>query len=212
VFTGDEFADGGPHITEVLARNNVKASFFLTGRFYRNKAFKSTVNGLVKAGHYMGAHSDQHLLYADWTKRDSLLVSETKFTKDLNANYKVMAGFGIQKKNAPYFLPPYEWYNQKIADWTANAGLQLINFTSGTRSAADYTYPELGKGYLDSEKIYRSIIEKEQKDGLNGFLLLLHIGTDPRRKDKFYDRLETLITYLKGQGYDLVRVDKLLEG
>ncbi len=32
VFTGDEFADGGFHIIDVLSSVEVKASFFLTGK------------------------------------------------------------------------------------------------------------------------------------------------------------------------------------
>ncbi|HEV7736757.1 MAG TPA: hypothetical protein VGO47_05210, partial [Chlamydiales bacterium] len=57
-----------------------------------------------------------------------------------------------------------------------------------------------------------SIIEYETKQpsGLNGFVLLLHIGTDPRRKDKFYGRLDGLISYLKGKGYHFRTVDQLL--
>ena len=34
VFTGDEYADGGIHIANVLAYQGIKASFFLTGKFY----------------------------------------------------------------------------------------------------------------------------------------------------------------------------------
>jgi hypothetical protein len=37
--------------------------------------------------------------------------------------------------------------------------------------------------------------------GLNGFYLLLHIGTHPDRNDKFYYRLEELIGELRKRGY-----------
>ena len=188
VFTGDEFADGGNSIQSTLQKNNTKASFFFTGRF------------------------DTHLLYNDWTKRDSLLVSKAQFSADLSANYKAMEKFGIKKENASYFLPPYEWYNQSIANWTTEMGLKLINFTPGTRSNADYTFPEMGKSYRSTNEIYQSIIDysKSNKDALNGFILLLHIGTDPKRTDKFYDKLPELIQYLKKEGYQLVKVDELL--
>src|SRR5687768_15440519 len=83
VFTGDEFADGGEIIQKVLKKNIVSAAFFLTGNFYTNPAFKSLITKLKNDGHYMGAHSDEHLLYADWVKRDSLLVSEKEFKQDL---------------------------------------------------------------------------------------------------------------------------------
>jgi len=134
------------------------------------------------------------------------------FDADLKSSYQEMANFGINKKNAPYFLPPYEWYNETISSWTEEQNLKLINFTSGTRSNADYTYPQLGKSYKSSDEIYQSIINynESKKNGLNGFILLLHIGTDPRRTDKFYHLLPKLLTYLKENGYEMVKIDNLL--
>jgi len=212
VFTGDEFADGGKFIRKVLKDENVKASFFLTGNFYRNPGFKSLINGLNKDGHYLGPHSDKHLLYCDWNKRDSLLVSKKQFQSDLNSNYEELSRFGINKKEAAFFLPPYEWYNKTIADWTNESGLSLVNFTSGTRSNADYTYPELGQHYKTSDEIFKSVTNynESKPNGLNGFILLLHIGTDARRTDKFYLLLPKLIMYLKHNGYELEKIDNLL--
>ncbi|WP_316849884.1 glycoside hydrolase family 9 protein [Pedobacter agri] len=209
IFTGDEFADGGQKILKTLQEENVKASFFLTGNFYRNANFKSLIKKIKAAGHYLGAHSDKHLLYCDWKNRDSLLLTQKQFSDDLNANYAAMLNFGVEKKDAKYFLPPYEWYNETIANWTAKQGLMLINFTPGTRSNADYTFPELGKSYRSSEEIFKSItnFNTQKNNGLNGFYLLSHIGTDPKRKDKFYDRLPELIRYLKKDGYKLERID-----
>lgn len=191
---------------------NVKASFFLTGNFYRNKSFKSIINKLKANGHYLGAHSNKHLLYCDWQKKDSLLITQSEFKEDLLANYKEMERFGIYKKDAEYFLPPYEWYNQSISNWTKAQNLQIINFSAGTRSNADYTYPELGMAYRSSDEILNSIktYNDTNLNGLNGFILLLHIGTDPRRTDKFYNHLGELITYLQQNSYDLVRIDNLL--
>ncbi|WP_250432023.1 polysaccharide deacetylase family protein [Pontibacter ruber] len=212
VFTGDESADGAESILQTLKKHQAKASFFLTGRFYSNQDFKQSIQQLKREGYYLGAHSDAHLLYCDWTKRDSLLVTKQQFSEDLQQNYNRMAKFGIRKKDAPYFLPPYEWYNHQITNWTTEEGLQLVNFTPGTRSAADYTYPEMGTRYVGSETILQSIFEYEHKDpnGLNGFLLLLHIGTDPRREDKFYYKLDELLTQLKVKGYRFVTVSEQL--
>lgn len=209
VFTGDEYADGGEKISRVLTQEKVKASFFLTGNFYRNPNFQSLIKRLKNDGHYLGPHSDKHLLYCDWNKRESLLVTKTDFETDLRNNYQAMASFGINKEAASYFLPPYEWYNQTIANWTKAQGLQLINFTPGTRSNADYTYPEMGKSYRSSDEIYRSIttFNETKPSGLNGFILLLHIGTDARRTDKFYNRLAELLIYLKKADYKLARID-----
>jgi endoglucanase len=211
VFTGDEFADGGDFIAKTLKKKSIHASFFLTGNFYRNKKFKKILTALKQNGNYLGSHSDKHLLYCDWTKRDSLLVTKKQFTEDLQNAYKELKQWGIEKNEAHYFLPPYEWYNDSIARWTKEMGLQLVDFTPGTRSNADYTYPVMGNKYVSSDSVFNSILHYEVKstNGLNGFILLVHIGTDPRRTDKFYKRLPELIDTLKSRGYGFVRIDEL---
>lgn len=212
VFTGDEFGDGGSYISKALKEEKIHGSFFLTGNFYRNKKFQKIIKNLKQNGNYLGSHSDKHLLYCDWIKRDSLLVTHQQFKEDLQRAYKELKQWKIDKKHAHYFLPPYEWYNDSIATWTKEMGLQLVDFTPGTRSNADYTYPEMGNKYLSSDTIFHSILNYEMRssNGLNGFILLVHIGTDPRRTDKFYKYLPKLINELKGQGYQFVRINELL--
>lgn len=212
VFTGHEFNDGGHFIANTLQKKNIKASFFLTGAFYNNPAFTTVVKKLNSGGHYMGAHSNDHLLYCDWEKPDSLLITEKQFKTDLLNNYNVMKKKGINTARSSYFLPPYEWYNDTITAWTAKLNLQLINFTPGTISTADYTWPGL-HNYRSNEAIYNSIIKQESTTpaGLNGYILLLHIGTDPRRKEKFYSLLPRLIDHLESKRYQFVTIDNLLK-
>lgn len=212
VFTGHEFAEGGEFINQTLQQQNIKASFFFTGRFYENPSFKTIIGKLIKNENYMGPHSYEHLLYCDWNKRDSLLVPQKEFTNDLLSNLDVMYGHSINTLKLKYFLPPYEWYNDSIATWTKQLGLQLINYTPGTLSHADYTTSK-DKNYRSSETIYKSIInyEKSKPAGLNGFILLMHIGAGPDRTDKFYTRLPELIKYLKQKGYQFQTVDQLLK-
>lgn len=211
IFTGHEYAEGADTIINILENQNVKASFFFTGDFYRNENFTPIIEQLLEQNHYLGAHSNKHLLYCDWSKRDSLLVSKSTFMDDLKRNYREMEKFSISKGDAEYFMPPYEWYNHTISEWTEDLDLTLVNFTSGTRSNADYTTPSM-KNYISSDKIYRSIIDYElrSQSGLNGFLLLIHLGTHPDRTDKFYYKLDDLITSLKNKGYQFQTVEELL--
>lgn len=212
VFTGHEFAEGGDFIEESLDDAGVKASFFFTGDFYRNKKFRPLILKLKKEGHYLGAHSDKHLLYCDWSDRDNLRVTKSEFRFDLADNYTAMARMGIPVKTARYFLPPYEWHNDSIAIWTRELQLQLINFSPGTRSMADYT-EEGNAGFRGSEEIWHSItqFEKQSPSGLNGFILLLHIGAGPGRKDKFFLKIPELLRFFKSKGYQFQRVDELLK-
>ncbi len=212
VFTGDEFGEGGEIIKSILKKHQVHGSFFFTGKFYSNPTFKKLIQQLKKEGYYLGPHSDQHLLYADWAKRDSVLITEKEFSTDLDQNYVRMSAFGIKKSDARYFIPPYEWYNSTIAAWATRQNISLINFTPGTRSTADYTYPEMGKKYFPTDLIIQSILsyEENSSNGLNGFILLIHIGTDPRRKDKLYNQLDLLLNKLEAKNYKFLRIDELL--
>jgi endoglucanase len=212
IFTGGSFADGGDHVRAVLKKKGIKAGFFFTGDFYRTPEFAGLIKGLVSDGHYLGPHSDRHLLYCDWTERGKTLVTRDEFREDLLANYREMERFGVPKDRAAYFIPPYEWYNADIVRWSREMGLVLFNFTPGTSSNADYTTPSM-KEYLSSEAIYGRILDYEKKDprGFNGFILLIHIGTDPERTDKLYLRLEELITGLERRGYSFARIDDLLK-
>ncbi len=139
------------------------------------------------------------------------MVTKKQFSFDLADNYTSMARRGVDIKKATYFLPPYEWYNDTIAAWTKDLKLQLVNFTPGTISHADYTTSK-DKNYRSSETIYNSIInyEKQKPAGLNGFILLMHIGAGPEREDKFYKYLPRVIKELKAKGYHFQRVDELL--
>jgi len=211
-FTGHEFSDGKYIIQEVLKKNCAEASFFFTGDFYRIEGHKEIILQLKEDGHYLGAHSDKHLLYCDWGKRDSTLVSKDSFMVDLANNYDELKKISISKKEAFYYMPPYEWYNEEISDWCKEFGVQILNFTPGTYSNADYTIPSMGKSYLSSDTIYNRIIRHEENsgNGLNGFILLLHIGTDGERTDKMYNRLDKLIVELKKRGYKFLSLKDIL--
>lgn len=212
IFTGGDFSDGGSTIRKVLKEEKIPGSFFFTGDFYRNPSNSNLIFGLITEGHYLGPHSDKHLLYCSWKDREVTLITKQEFVKDIQDNYAVMARFGIERKKAVYFVPPFEWHNNKIADWARELGLTLINFTPGTLSTADYTTPDMAN-YKTSDLIYSSIVDYENKypSGLNGFILLLHIGTHPDRKDKFYGQLANLIHYLIQRDYTFLRVDHLLK-
>lgn len=212
VFTAHEYAEGYDVLRETLKKHGVKGAFFLTGDFYRNPSFAPIIEGLKSDGHYLGAHSDKHLLYCTWENRDSLLVTKNELIKDVEDNYAEMERFGIAKSDAPFYLPPYEWYNDTISFWVSELNLQLVNFTGGTSSNADYTTPDM-PSYRSSDTIFNRILKYEEIDpqGLNGFILLTHLGVSPERTDKFFNRMDALIDSLTNRGYTIVPLRELLE-
>ena len=202
IFTGHDHNEGRLHVLRSLTDKDVKASFFFTGDFYRNEENRAFIEALIRNGHYLGAHSDKHLLYADWTHRDSTLVSRDSFTADLKANYLTMKNlYGISRAQAPVFVPSYEWYNQDIVKWTTAWGLTLVNLTPGPGTARDYTWPQMGNRYVSAQTIIEELLAYERRHTLNGAIILIHLGTDERRADKLYDHLSDIVDALKGKGY-----------
>lgn len=209
VFTADTFVDGADKIISTLRKENIHGGFFFTGNTYN--LYPDIIRRLLSDGHYLGSHSCGHLLYASWGNRDSLLVTKDEFEKDILRSYATMAKFGITKDKAPYFIPPYEYFNSTIASWAKGLGLQIINFTPGTGSNADYTYPGMEDGkYRSSKYLYDELMKYEKEHTLNGHFLMIHFGTDERRTDKFYDRLPRIIKELRKRGYRFVGVEEML--
>lgn len=201
LFSADEYGEGFDHILNVLDRKMIKGSFFLTGKFLRNKQFAPVTKRLVSGGHYLGPHSDGHLLYVPWEDRDTLLVTKEQFNQDMRKNIIELGRVGVREKPR-WFLAPYEWYNSAISRWSEEMGLTLVNFTPGNGTSGDYTTPEMAN-YRSSEFLFERLagFEESAPLGLNGALLLIHPGTDPARDDKFYLKLEELIEYFQEKGY-----------
>lgn len=199
VFTAHEDTEGADRIAALLDKYRIKANFFFTGYVFENNP--NLVRRIQQSGNYIGCHSYGHLQYIDWENPDSLRVSQPEFMADLRKCYEVMSPYGITRENAPFFMPPYEEYNEFVASWTKQSGLQLVNYTPGTGSGMDYTTPDL-PFYQSSKAIYERIMKEERENGLNGHILLLHLGTSPARTDKFYSvYLDKLLKVLVKKGY-----------
>jgi peptidoglycan/xylan/chitin deacetylase (PgdA/CDA1 family) len=200
-FTAHEFKDGFESVLATLNKHKIKASFFLTGDFCKVPSNSKIINRLMDEGHYVGPHSDKHLLYCSWEKRDSLLVTEKEFESDIKENYEALKSVGITRSKSTVFMPPYEWYNDTIAAWSKKYGLKLVNISSGTKTNQDWTFPAPGAAYWSSDSLMKDLVMYENNKGLNGYILLIHPGTDPRRKDKFYLRLDSVLNYLEHKNY-----------
>ena len=209
IFTADEWFEGYGTVLRHLKEKRVKGGFFLTGRLFRNPKALRHIRECVSEGHYMGPHSDMHLLYNDWTRRDSLLVTRDSMQTDLLRNVQSMHALGIRPR-VKLFIPPYEWWNRTVAGWSMELGWQIFSFTPGTFTNADYTTPAMGDKYRSTDTLLQRLFRKESADGLDGAIILIHLGTEPGRTDKLYNSLPLLIDTLSSRGYSFVRIDELL--
>jgi len=207
IFSADTYGEGAEQILDVLSEFKAGGSFFLTGNFLRDPKNASVISRMISGNHFIGPHSDRHLLYASWEKRDSLLVDKSTFQSDLKANYKELMKRKVDISDERYFLAPYEWYNSAISSWSGDMGAKLINFSPGTGTNADYTTPDMDN-YRSSDELLEGLknFEGSEKAGLNGAFILVHLGTHPDRTDKFYNKLGEIIRYFSSKGYSFKRL------
>ena len=204
IFSADDTFEGAQSILQTLDQNSVKASFFLTGNCLREEKFKPVIREIIRKGHYVGGHSDNHLLYAPWDNRQQSLVTPDSLIADFRKNMAELEKYGIDMEQVHYFLPPYEYYNKEHVRLIESLGQTVINFTSGLRTSADYTTPDM-PNYRSSQELIDQLFAFEKEHGLNGSIILIHPGTQESRTDKLYLRLDEIIKRLKNESYNLER-------
>ncbi len=208
VFTADSMFQGGEKVLKALKKHKIKGSFFFTGNALRLQEHKEIIEKIIKDEHYVGGHSDSHMLYAEWSNRDSLIVTHQQILDDIIANAKELEKFGVTKENSQWFLPPYEYYNDESVRLTESLGYKVLNYTPGTATPADYTTP-LMASYKTSQQLIDKLYEFEQKNGLGGAIILIHPGVNEERVDRLYDRLGEIIQYLEKKGYSFKSLNEV---
>jgi peptidoglycan/xylan/chitin deacetylase (PgdA/CDA1 family) len=208
LFTGHEFAEGGEVILDELKRHGAKASFFFTGDFLRRAEFAPLIRRIIGDGHYLGPHSDKHLLYCDWEDSRRTLVTREQFRRDLDDNLREVERFGVPRESVTFWVPAYEWANRDILQWSRELRLEMAGFVlAGTRANADYMCDDDPK-FVSSQRIVDSVLERERADGLGGAELLMHVGAGPCRTDKLHARFGDLLGSLVQRGYAFERIDE----
>lgn len=201
VFTADSMFNGGEKILKTLSKAKIKGSFFFTGNALRLPEHKSIINKIIEDGHYVGGHSDGHLLYAPWGKgKDSTLFTVSEIMEDISKNMAELKRFGLNPDKCRWFLPPYEHYNKFVVDVLTNMGLKVVNYTPGIATPADYTVPSM-PNYQPTQKLIDKLYAFEKRESMNGALLLIHPGVLDERTDKLFNRLGEIIEYFKSKGY-----------
>ena len=110
-------ADDTQDIIDILAKYEVKATFFLVG-FWVDK-FPSEVKALYDAGHEIGTHSNAHKFMSKMTKDE--IISDINSSID-----KISAVIG---ERAKVFRPPYGDYNNTLISTVRSLDLEPIQWS-----------------------------------------------------------------------------------
>ncbi|WP_214785548.1 LysM peptidoglycan-binding domain-containing protein [Exiguobacterium sp. s183] len=183
--TFDDGADGANtnKILDILAKNNVKATFFLTGSGANNHP--QYIKNIAAKGHQLGNHSYTH---PDFTK---LTATQMKSELDrTEALIKSLTG----KTTKPIFRAPFGAVNSTVLSGVGAAGYgYTIQWNIDT---IDW------KGLTASQ-----INTKVQTNIKPGSIVLMHTGAGAPGTPL---ALPTMISQLKAKGYQFVTVSQLL--
>ena len=187
--------DDGPNdphtlrLLEVLARHEVHATFFLIGRYVKQRP--DIAREIVNAGHFVGNHTFAHPLLI--FKSESEIRSELT---DCNAALQDAIG-----KPTSLFRPPFGGRRPAVLRIARKLGLEPVMWNV---TGYDWDAPP-------AEVIERKVISQVR----GGDVILLHDGG---HKQMGADRAPTvaatnnLITRFKKEGYQFVTIPQMQNG
>jgi polysaccharide deacetylase family sporulation protein PdaB len=174
-------ADDFQKIMDVLDAHNVKVTFFMTGGWI--ESYPECVKTLVEKGHDLGNHSEHHY--------DMASLSKTEQQEELmSAHEKVKELTGYEMY---LFRPPYGSYNNSLINTAYECGYYPIQWSVDSLDWKDYG--------VDS--IIKTVCE--HKDLGPGAIILCHNGAKYTAQ-----ALDTLLTNLEQQGYEIVPISELI--
>ena len=168
-------------ILEILAKHNIHVTFFATGGWV--ESYPDDVKAILNAGHDLGNHSENH-------KNMSQLSNDEKEQEIMKVHDKVKNLTGYEMF---LFRPPYGDYDNDVIKTATKCGYYPIQRDVDSLDWKDYG--------VDS--IISTVCTNKHLG--NGSIILCHNGAKYTA-----DALDTLITNIKGQGYEIVPVSELI--
>ena len=168
-------------ILDILAAHNVKVTFFMTGGWVEK--YPEDVKKIAAAGHDLGNHSENH-------KNMSQLSASQQKEEIMKVHEKVKELTGVDMN---LFRPPYGDYNSQLILTAKSCGYLPIQWDVDSLDWKDYG--------VDS--IIQTVTQHKHLG--NGSIILMHNGAKYTAQ-----ALDTVITKLQEQGYELVPISQLV--
>lgn len=168
-------------ILSILENHNVKVTFFLTGGWV--DTYPEDVKAIYAAGHDIGNHSEHH-------KDMATLATDQQKEELMQVHNKVKELTGYDMF---LFRPPYGSYNNNLMSTTKECGYYTIQWDVDSLDWKNY----------DADTILKKVTQHKHLG--NGSIILCHNGGKHTA-----EALDSLITTLEEQGYELVPISQLI--
>jgi peptidoglycan/xylan/chitin deacetylase (PgdA/CDA1 family) len=185
--------DDGPngphtlHLLDVLAKNNVRATFFMLGRFVKERP--DIARAVAQAGHIVGNHTFNHPLL--------IFKSETETRSQLlDCQKELLDAIG---EHSNLFRPPFGGRRPATLRVARELGLQAVMWNV---TGYDWNAPPA------------AVIEKKvTRQMRGGDVILLHDGGDKfmgADRSQTVMATENLIRRYRDLGYEFMTVDEMM--
>ena len=168
-------------ILEILKKNNVKVTFFMTGGWV--ESYPEDVKAILADGHDLGNHSENH-------KNMSQISDEEKKEELMKVHDKVRELTGYEMF---LFRPPYGDYDNAVIKVARECGYYPIQWDVDSLDWKDYGVDSIVKTVTGHKHLG------------SGSIILCHNGAKYTA-----EALDTLIQNLKDQGYQFVPLSELI--
>lgn len=170
-----------PEMLDVLEQENVKATFFVTGRFAEK--FPELIQQIAAAGHEIGNHGYKH------PHPDQLSVAQNQ--KDITQSEAVLEKLTGTKPTL--YAPPYGEHGETCLQAAEQCGYTTILWTADT---VDWEEPAPS---------HDTLVQRVTGDKLtSGAIILMH------PKAHTAEALPDIIHTIEAKGYQCVKVSEVL--
>ena len=168
-------------LMEILAKHNVKVTFFMTGGWVER--YPEDVKYIASQGHDLGNHSENH--------KNMSQLGEAEIRAEIQKVHdrvKELTG-----QDMVLFRPPYGDYDDKVVAVADSMGYYPIQWDIDSLDWKDY----------GAEAIVDKVVNHKHLG--NGSIILMHNGAKYTP-----EALEAVITGLQKKGYELVPISQLI--
>ncbi len=168
-------------LMEILAKHNVKVTFFMTGGWVEK--YPEDVKYIASQGHDLGNHSENHKNMSQLGEAEIRTEIQT-----VHDRVKELTG-----QDMALFRPPYGDYDDKVVAVADRMGYYPIQWDIDSLDWKDY----------GADSIVDKVVNHRHLG--NGSIILMHNGA------KYTPQaLEAVITGLQEKGYELVPISQLI--
>ncbi len=168
-------------ILAILKKNNVKATFFMTGGWVEK--YPEDVKKIYEAGHDLGNHSENHKNMSQLTQNDCQ-------TELLKVHNKVKELTGVEMN---LFRPPYGDYDNDVICMASECGYYTIQWSIDSLDWKNYGVDDIINRVCNHKAL------------APGAIILCHNGATYTA-----DALDALIKGILEQGYEFVPISDII--